>query len=184
MQLEAEDVWKLSRHLRILSMNEWLNLLARYVHRGLPVGGSLFCLHSLCRSTACRTLHCDTSIKKTMATNGNRSSFMEWKEDLVTMYRHNNFFERLSTPISKLVIEFLETHLARYGIPDTLTSDNEPQFSMYAFRNFAKNVAEQICDKLSRKRPGQCCWRGSYKSFQVSHAKVQKRWRRPISRAA
>ena len=53
---------------------------------------------------------------------------------------YSNFFEidYLQCITSKDVIHKLQAHFARYGIPDTVISDNGPQFSSEEFRHFGK----------------------------------------------
>ena len=60
------------------------------------------------------------------------------KEYLVTMDYCSNFFEvdKLSSQTSRKVIDKLKCQMARHGIPDTLRSDNGPQFSSQEFRKF------------------------------------------------
>ena len=47
--------------------------------------------------------------------------------------------DKLSNSTSDTVISRLRSHFARYGIPDTLVSDNGPQFSSNAFRKFLRD---------------------------------------------
>ena len=47
----------------------------------------------------------------------------------------------MSNSTSDVVISRLRGHFARYGIPDTLVSDNGPQFSSNAFRKFSRDWA-------------------------------------------
>ena len=62
------------------------------------------------------------------------------KDYLVTVDYYSNFAEvdRLSKTTSKSVIKRLKQHFARHGIPDTLITDNGPQFSCQQFREFAE----------------------------------------------
>ena len=62
------------------------------------------------------------------------------KEYLVTMDYYSNFFEvdKLSSQTSREVIDKLKCQMARHGIPDTLRSDNGPQFSSQEFRKFSE----------------------------------------------
>ncbi|XP_068674762.1 uncharacterized protein [Montipora foliosa] len=59
---------------------------------------------------------------------------------LVTVDYYSNFFEvdYLQCTTSKDVIHKVKAHFARYGIPDTVMSDNGPQFSSEEFRHFSK----------------------------------------------
>ena len=53
---------------------------------------------------------------------------------------YSNFWEidELSTTTAPAVIAKLKRHFARYGWPETVISDNGPQFSCEAFATFAK----------------------------------------------
>ena len=44
----------------------------------------------------------------------------------------------LSSKTSKEVIDKLKPHLARYGLPDQITTDNGPQFDCREFQQFAE----------------------------------------------
>ena len=67
----------------------------------------------------------------------------EWdkKEYLVTVDYYSNFFEidKLDDTRSTTVIRKLKGHFARYGCPETVVSDNGPQFSAKDFQQFAKS---------------------------------------------
>ena len=62
------------------------------------------------------------------------------KDYLVTTDYKSNFWEidYLSSTSSESVITKLEAHCARMGIPDTVVSDNGPQFSSSDFAHFSK----------------------------------------------
>ncbi|XP_062619835.1 uncharacterized protein K02A2.6-like [Saccostrea cucullata] len=62
------------------------------------------------------------------------------KEYLVTVDYFSNFWEvdYLRNTKSKTVIQKLKALFPRYGIPDTLVSDNGPQFASTEFQQFAK----------------------------------------------
>ena len=49
--------------------------------------------------------------------------------------------DKLSNSTSDALISRLRGHFARYGIPDTLVSDNRPQFSSHGFRKFSRDWA-------------------------------------------
>ena len=57
---------------------------------------------------------------------------------LVTVDYFSGFFEidRLTTTTSQAVIRKLKAHLARYGIPDEVVSDNGPHFISKEFKAF------------------------------------------------
>ena len=59
---------------------------------------------------------------------------------LVTTDHYSNFFEVdvLTSKTSKGVIDKLKPHLARYGFPDRITTDNGPQFDCREFQRFAE----------------------------------------------
>jgi len=58
---------------------------------------------------------------------------------LITTDRYSNFFELdiLRSMTARVVINKLKPHLARYGLPDRLTTDNGPQFDCAVFQKFA-----------------------------------------------
>jgi hypothetical protein len=58
---------------------------------------------------------------------------------MVTTDRYSNFFELdiLTSTTARAVINKLKPHLARYGLPDRLTTDNGPQFDCAEFQKFA-----------------------------------------------
>ena len=58
---------------------------------------------------------------------------------LITTDRYSNFFELdiLTSMTARAVINKLKPHLARYGLPDRLTTDNGPQFNCAEFQKFA-----------------------------------------------
>ena len=62
------------------------------------------------------------------------------KEFLITVDYYSNFWEldELSTTTSPAVISKLKRHFARYGCPETVISDNGPQFASETFADFAK----------------------------------------------
>lgn len=63
------------------------------------------------------------------------------KEYLVTVCYRSNFWEvdRLYNTKSSTVIKKLKAHLARYGIPKQLVTDNGPQFVSDEFRKFTES---------------------------------------------
>lgn len=58
---------------------------------------------------------------------------------LITVDHYSNFWEidRLYDTSAKTIIHKLKSHFARYGIPDSLTSDNGPQYYNSEFQKFA-----------------------------------------------
>ena len=60
----------------------------------------------------------------------------ENKQYLVTTDYYSNFFEvdRIYSMTSEAVIKKLKAHIARYGVPDEMVSDNGPQFAAEEFR--------------------------------------------------
>ncbi|XP_022806614.1 uncharacterized protein K02A2.6-like [Stylophora pistillata] len=58
---------------------------------------------------------------------------------LITTDCYSNFFELdiLTSTTARSVIDKLKPHLARYGLPDRLTTDNGPQFDCAEFQKFA-----------------------------------------------
>jgi hypothetical protein len=71
------------------------------------------------------------------------SDLLTWAGDdyLITTDYHSNFFEidKLPVATSEAVICKLKAHFARQGTPDTLISDNGPQYTSATFRMFAKS---------------------------------------------
>ena len=63
----------------------------------------------------------------------------EKKSYLVTVDYYSNFFEvdRLEQLTSLAVVKKLKPHFARFGIPNTLVTDNGPQFISDDFRDFS-----------------------------------------------
>ena len=60
---------------------------------------------------------------------------------LVTTDRYSNFFEvdKLTRTTSIAVINKLKPHMARYGLPEKVTTDNGPQFDCEEFTRFSKS---------------------------------------------
>ena len=58
---------------------------------------------------------------------------------LITTDRYSNFFELdiLTSTTARAVINKRKPHLARYGLPDRLTTDASPQFDCAEFQRFA-----------------------------------------------
>ena len=65
---------------------------------------------------------------------------IEGRNYLVTVDYFNQYFETdyLPETTSDSVITKLKHHFARHGIPDTVISDNGPQYSSHEFKNFAQ----------------------------------------------
>ncbi|KAL9978632.1 hypothetical protein ACROYT_G016169 [Oculina patagonica] len=63
------------------------------------------------------------------------------KKYLITVCYKSNFWEldRLYDIKSSIIIKKLKAHLARYGIPKQLASDNGPQFDSNEFKKFTKS---------------------------------------------
>ncbi|XP_028394408.1 uncharacterized protein LOC114518588 [Dendronephthya gigantea] len=63
------------------------------------------------------------------------------KDYLVTVDYYSNFFEihRVYSSTSSTIIKKVKSHIARYGIPEELVSDNGPQFISQEFQSFAKD---------------------------------------------
>jgi len=71
------------------------------------------------------------------------SDLFEWKKQkyLLVIDYYPRFIEiaRMSTATSSDVINHLKSIFARHGIPESLTSDNGPQYSAELFSTFAKD---------------------------------------------
>ena len=69
------------------------------------------------------------------------------KEYLVVSDYFSNFFEinYLEDEKASTVIRKLKEHFARYGIPDSVVTDNGPQFSSDKFRKFAEEWEFTVC---------------------------------------
>ena len=62
------------------------------------------------------------------------------KDFLITVDYYSNFWEidQLASTSAPTVITKLKNHFARYGCPDTVVSDNGPQFTSQEFAHFSK----------------------------------------------
>ena len=106
------------------------------------------------------------------------------KDYLVTVDYYSNFAEvdRLSKTTSKSVIKRLKQHFARHGIPDTLITDNGPQFSASSFESLQRNGNSAIpppapgIRRLTAKRKVQSK-RSSDFSNERSDREVTHCWR-------
>ena len=60
---------------------------------------------------------------------------------MVLVDYYSEFFEidSLKQTRSENIIRCCKAHFARYGIPDTLITDNGPQFSSAEFKRFSKD---------------------------------------------
>ena len=60
---------------------------------------------------------------------------IEGRDYLVTVNCFSTFIEvdYMTTTTSEVVIDKLKQHIARHGIPDTVISDNGPQYSSQKF---------------------------------------------------
>ena len=65
---------------------------------------------------------------------------LDRKDYLITIDYCSNFWEvdRLPNTKASTTILKLKSHFARYGIPDQVISDNEPQFTSNEFTNFSR----------------------------------------------
>ncbi|KAL9976483.1 hypothetical protein ACROYT_G013791 [Oculina patagonica] len=63
------------------------------------------------------------------------------KEYIVLVDFYSDFIEvkQLQENTSSSVIEFLKEQFSRYGIPDTLVTDNCPQFTSHEFQQFSRD---------------------------------------------
>jgi len=77
------------------------------------------------------------------------------KNYLITVDYHSHFFEIDYLPVttSNAIVEKMKHHFARHGIPDTVISDNGPQYSSTTFQKFSNDwgfVHEPICPGNSK----------------------------------
>ena len=65
----------------------------------------------------------------------------ENKDYLVTINYYSNFFEVdcMYSMTSEAITKKLKAHIARYGLPDEIVSDNEPQFVAKEFQILAQS---------------------------------------------
>ena len=76
------------------------------------------------------------------------------KEYIVLVDFYSDFTEvqKLEENTSSSVIEFFKEQFSRHGIPDTLTTDNAPQFTSHEFHQFSVDWEfTQIVKSLFRK---------------------------------
>ena len=66
----------------------------------------------------------------------------ELDKQVVIVDYYSKFFEVSNLPNSKskTVINHIKPHLARYGIPEVIISDNGPEFSSHEFEELAKHI--------------------------------------------
>ena len=69
------------------------------------------------------------------------------KTFLVLVDYYSGFIEvdQIRDTKSEVIIRICKSHFARYGIPDTLITDNGPQFDSQTFKNFARQYGFQHC---------------------------------------
>ncbi|XP_014669350.1 PREDICTED: uncharacterized protein K02A2.6-like [Priapulus caudatus] len=74
------------------------------------------------------------------ATVGTNLCYIDWLNYLVTADYHSNFIEvdYLEDTRAETVFTKLKAQFSRYGIPDSVVSDNGPQFSCDVFANFSR----------------------------------------------
>ena len=99
------------------------------------------CLSAVCTEAAKETLISHTIPNSPWAKVATDLFKYKQKSYLVRVYYFSNFFEidGLYNTTTKAVILKLKAHMARYGIPDELVSDQGPQFRSHEFHNFAEN---------------------------------------------
>ena len=81
---------------------------------------------------------------------------------LITVDHYSNFWEidRLYDTSARNIIHKLKSHFARYGIPDSLTSDNGPQFYNSEFQKFANTWGFEHKSTSPRTPTGEWPCRG------------------------
>ena len=75
--------------------------------------------------------------------NGSTGSFHTWKlkkDYLITVDYYSDFWELDCLPdtTSNTIITCTKAHFARYGVPDTMVTDNRPQFRSHEYEKFAQ----------------------------------------------
>ena len=95
------------------------------------------------------------------------------RDYLITVDYYSNFWEvdNLSSTESISVIRKLKAHFARYGIPDVVMSDNDPQFSSERFAKFAETWEFQH----DTSSPGHSQSNGKAESAVKTAKKLMKR---------
>lgn len=81
------------------------------------------------------------------------------KDFLITVDYYSNFWEidQLASTSASTVIIKLKNHFARYGCPDTVISDNGPQFSSQEFAHFSK------------------CWKFKHQTISPGNSKANEK---------
>ena len=78
------------------------------------------------------------------------------KEYIVLVDFYSDFIEvkQLQENNSSSVIDFFKEQFSRYGIPDTLVTDNGPQFTSREFQQFSRDWEVSPCVILSTPSQG------------------------------
>ena len=71
--------------------------------------------------------------------------------DLILVDYYSDFIKELHDTRSEQIITRCKAHFAQYGIPDSLISDNGPQFSSEGFIQFAKDYQFKHCTSIPRR---------------------------------
>lgn len=101
---------------------------------------------------------------------------LEGKDYLITVDYFSNFFEidRLHDTTSTAVIRKLKGHFARYGIPETIVSDNGPQFSSAEFLHFSRMWDFEHCPSSPGNPRGNGKAESAVKTAKALMKKAQK----------
>ncbi|KAK3738816.1 hypothetical protein RRG08_040478 [Elysia crispata] len=103
------------------------------------------------------------------------------RQYLLTVDYYSQFFEldHLPETTSREVIYKLKHHFSRHGIPDTLISDNGPQFSSAEFKKFARtwSFKHDPISPCNSKANG-----AAEASVKIAKSTMMKCQRRPIPR--
>ena len=96
------------------------------------------------------------------------------KDYLITVDYYSNFWEVdwLQSTDAATVINKLKNHFARHGIPDTIVSDNGPQYS-FSIRTALQAVGHCAHDEQPRKQQGKRQSRVCGEGVQADHEEVQ-----------
>ena len=149
--------------------------LVRNVKRNPTTGGKLRDLRASRQQVTARDAAHAPGTRPTVGKIGTDLFTISGRDYLVTVDYFSNFYEIdfLADTLSETAISKPKNHFVRHGIPDTVISDNGPQFSSEAFRNFAEKW-EFDHERIS---PGNSKANGAAKAAVKDAKKMMKRCR-------